>query len=150
MDYKFDNNYISKELFNSLKNYLYNNTDIITKYNCKLTTNSMVSTYPQIVFTQDRINNISSTIKNELRQKNIEMEINIYAIDKTINNQIIDAQDILEDISNHIVYFLEKICRIRNVDITTNLTNFDGKDTQSEKTTIRFDITWLQDYNIKI
>lgn len=146
-DFKFNNSYIGDTLYKNLKNYIINQTELVSKFGCTISTNVIESSYPLIVFKQTRINNISSTLNNEVRKKNVVIEINVYAIDKDIDGEFYASENINNEITNNIVYYLEKICKIRNVDITTGLIDFDNKGIQSNRNTIRFNVNWLQDYN---
>lgn len=147
-DFKKNNNYIGDTLYKSLQDYIMNKTDVVSKFDCVISTNVVESTYPLIVFKQEKVKGLSSTLNNELRRKNVVFEINVYSVDKDIAGEFYPSEVINSEITNHIVYFLEKMCRIKNVDLTTGLFNFDNKGTQSNRNTIRFNINWLQDYNI--
>lgn len=139
---------LGEDLFTGLKKYVLE--EVGKKYpNLKITTYSTSSTYPQIVFSEERNQVVNQTSRNELIVRKPEFEINIYAKNDIVNNIQTTADDIVNDISNVVIYYLEKICKIKDVNLTSRLTNFDDKNVQSRRAVIRFSIQWLKKYNIR-
>lgn len=147
VDYKLNSYSLGESIYSGYKAFL--TSSLINTYpDLKIVKYTALSAYPQVVFTQARIKNASTTTNNELRRKEVEFEINCYAVNKETINGLVDASEILEDIVNVSTTYLEKILGAKNVDVTSGLTNFDNKNVQSERAVIRFTMNWLQDKNI--
>lgn len=141
MSFKTNPYTLGKNLYASFKTFLEGNL-INTYPQLKIVTSSNVSSYPSVIFNEGRNNITNRTTRMELRKRNVEFEINIYAIDfgdKT-------ADEIINDISSCALYYLEKILNVETD--TTRMNDFDNKGTQNRRLLIRFDINWLQDKNI--
>lgn len=141
MDYKYNINSLNNNLFIKFKEFMEGN--LLKDYpKLKIVSSSNIATYPRVVFSEDRNRISSNTTRMELKKRNLEFEVNIYAIDT--DEQI--ADEIIDDISNCALYYLEEVLKIPT-DIT-RITDFDDKGTQNRRLIIRFDIKWLQQKNI--
>lgn len=118
--------------------------------NFKIVKNSLDAKYPQVVFYESRNQTIEGTIGNEITVKNIECKIEVYAKDFAIDDDIILANDIVDEIVEELVHILEKEFKITDIDVTENLLNFDRKNVPSTKTIINFSVKYIYEKKIYV
>lgn len=116
----------------------------------KIVKNSLLASFPQVVFYESRNQTIEGTINNEITVKNIECKIEVYAKDFIDDEDIISANSIVDEITEEIVYILEKQFKITDIDITENLLNFDRKNVPSTKTIINFSAKCIYEKKIYV
>ena len=138
----------SNSIFEGMKKYV--NKEMLTKYpKLRILDTVIKNQFPLIVFRQVRVSPISETTRNELIKNSHEFEINIYAKNDTVNGEIKLANQIIQDLVNVVMYYLQNICRFRRINLQTDLDNFDGTSIQGKRAVIRFNVKCLQrNFNI--
>lgn len=141
MSFKTNPYTLGNNLYNVIEEFLLGN--LSNDYpSLKVLTSSNVATYPSVIFNEDRNRIVSNTTRMELRKRNIEFDIDIYAIDT--NEKL--ADEIIDDIASCLLYYLEKVLKVKTD--ATRMSDFDSKGTQNRRLNIRFNLKWLQDKNI--
>lgn len=132
---------LGNNLYDSFKAFLEGNL-INTYPKLKINTSREIATYPSVVFIEERNNITNATTRMEWRKRDVEFEVNIYAVD----TESLIADEIIEEIGSCALYYLEKILKVKtNYNI---INDFDNNGTQNRRMIIRFNLKWFQDKNI--
>lgn len=130
-------------IFEGMKKYV--NEKMLSTYpKLRILESAIKIEYPLIIFRQVRVNPLTETTRNEIIKNSTEFEITIYAKNENYNNGIKYANEIIKDLVNVVVYYLQKICRFKRINIQSDLDNFDGTNVQSKRAIIRFSVKSLQ------
>lgn len=135
-------------IFEGMKTYV-NEKMLSTYQKLRISDTVIKNQFPLVVFRQVRISPISETTRNEVIKNSHEFEINIYAKNDTFNGELKTANQIIRDLVNVIMYYLQNICRFKRINLQMDLDNFDGTTIQGKRAVIRFNVKCLQkNYNI--
>lgn len=136
-----------EDVYSGIKSFV--DEELKIKYpDIQVLKNVISSTYPQIVIKDENNPVVSQTSRNEITVRSPQFELNIYAKNNLINGVQMEAEDIVEDIADEVVYYLEKICGIKNINVNGTFQDFDSKNELSQRIVIRFTLLWIREYNI--
>lgn len=135
-------------IFEGMKSYV--EKQMLSTYpNLRIKESVIEKQFPLIIFRQPRISPISETTRNEIIKNSHEFEITVYAKNENINGKLKEANEIIKDLVNVIMYYLQNICRFKRINLQTDLDNFDNSNIKSKRAVIRFNVKCLQrNYNI--
>ena len=133
-------------IFEGMKEYV--ESQLLSTYpTLKIKKNVIQNAFPLIVFRQISRTALTETTRNEVIKNSTEFEINIYCKNEIVNGVSKEPEEVLEDLVNVVIYYLQNKCRFSRINLQTDLENFDNKNIKSKRAVIRWNVKCLQRYN---